>query len=237
MTRLSDTHGVAPERGWEHAASEWTQFVRSDEDVLYAKNAAAFLSFLPPAEGLAVDVGCGEGRLDRLLADSGYTVIGIDGSPTLIRLASEAHPDGDYRVGDASSLPLQDATVELVLSFMALHDIADLDGVCREVRRVLMPDGSFCFSVLHPVATGGDFDSSDADARFVLDSYFPARAIERPLFDSEITQYHRPLADYVDALADAGFLVARLCELPTQRRAAGRVPMFLHVHAVLDRTR
>ena len=100
-----------------------------------------------------------------------------------------------------------------------------------------MPAGSFCFSILHPVATGGDFDSADADARFVLDSYFPARATKRPLFDGEVTQYHRPLAAYVEALADAGFLVARLHELPTERRAAGRVPMFLYVHAVFDRAR
>ena len=223
---------MAASAGWEHAAVEWATFVRSDADVLYAKNASAFLAFLPPPSSLTVDIGCGEGRFDRLLAGAGYTVVGVDGSPSLVRLAAEADPDGDYRVADASALPLDDGVADLVLSFMALHDIDDLAGVCREAKRVMSPRGSFCFSIIHPVASGGEFDSPEPDARFILDAYFPARTVTRPLFDGKVTQFHRPLSSYVDALADAGFTVARLAELPTERRTTGRVPMFLHLHAV-----
>ena len=221
-----------PGDGWERVALDWATFARSDADALYRANAEAFLAFLPPPAQLAIDIGCGEGRFDRLLADAGYAVIGIDGAPTLVRLASEAHPEGDYRVADAYRLPLGDGVADLVLSFMALHDIEDLGAVCREARRVLRPGGSFCFAVIHPVASAGEFNSPHANARFVLDAYFPERVTTRPLFGDEVRQYHRPLSAYFDALHDTAFAVVRLAELPTERRAAGRVPMFLHVQAV-----
>ena len=72
----------------------------------------------------------------------------------------------------------------------------------------------------------------ESDARFVVDVYFSEREIRRPLFGREVTQYHRPLQTYVEALAAAGFRLVRLVELPTERPAAVRVPMFAHLHAV-----
>jgi ubiquinone/menaquinone biosynthesis C-methylase UbiE len=222
----SMTAGI--DRGWEDAAAAWAEFVRSDADVLYATNAAEFVSLLPPPLGLTVDVGCGEGRLDRLLAQRGYSIIGTDASPTLIRLAAEADPDGDYLVAPASALPVPDGAAQLVLSFMALHDIADLEAACHEVGRVLQPGGVFCFAIIHPVSSAGDFDD---DERFVLDSYFPARPVSRPLFKTHVVQYHRPLSDYANALRLSGFVINRIVEVPSQRRALGRLPMFLHIAA------
>jgi hypothetical protein len=45
---------------------------------------------------------------------------------------------------------------------------------------------------------------------------------------------HRPLHDYVDALADAGFLVERLREVgePDPESKWYRIPLFLHILAV-----
>jgi ubiquinone/menaquinone biosynthesis C-methylase UbiE len=216
------------DRGWEDAAAAWTEFVRSDADVLYAKNAAAFVSLLPPPAGLTVDVGCGEGRLDRMLAERGYSIVATDASPTLIALAKETDPSGDYRVAPASALPVPDGAAQLVVSFMALHDIADLDAACNEARRVLAPGGTFCFAIIHPVSSAGAFDD---DERFVIDDYFPARPVTRPLFETQVVQYHRPLSAYADALGASGFVISRIAEVPSQRRAVGRLPMLLHVAA------
>ena len=217
------------DQGWEEAAAAWAEYVRSDADVLYAENVSQFLSLLPPPHGLTVDIGCGEGRLDRTLRQRGYSVLATDASPTLIQLASEADPQGDYRVAASSALPVADRAAQLVVAFMALHDIAELEATCREARRVLAPGGGFYFSIIHPVSSAGGFD---ADERFVLDSYFPARPIMRPLFETQVVQYHRPLSDYAAALSAAGFLIARIAEVPSQRRAIGRLPMFLHVAAL-----
>jgi SAM-dependent methyltransferase len=222
------------DQGWEDAAAAWAEYVRSDADVLYAENVSQFLSLLPAPYGLTVDVGCGEGRLDRTLRQRGYSVVATDASPTLIQLASEADPQGDYRVAPASALPVPDRAAQLVVAFMALHDIADLEATCHEARRVLAPGGAFCFSIIHPVSSAGGFD---ADERFVLDSYFPARPITRPMFEMQVVQYHRPLSDYAAALSAAGFLIARIAEVPSQRRAIGRLPMFLHIAALANTSR
>ncbi len=48
-------------------------------------------------------------------------------------------------------------------------------------------------------------------------------------------QFHRPLSTYVGWLADAGFVVERMREIATRRRAPGDIPMFLHVRALKRR--
>jgi len=55
------------------------------------------LGLVPAPPRRPVDLGCGEGRFDRLLVEMGYSVIGFDASPSLIGLAVAADPDGDYR--------------------------------------------------------------------------------------------------------------------------------------------
>ncbi|TMA36985.1 MAG: methyltransferase domain-containing protein [Deltaproteobacteria bacterium] len=52
-----------------------------------------FLALLPPPRRLTLDLGCGEGRLSRDLETRGHRVVGVDGSPTLVRLAREADAD------------------------------------------------------------------------------------------------------------------------------------------------
>ena len=45
------------------------------------------------------------------------------------------------------------ASFDLVFSSLALHYVRDFAGVCRNVARMLVPGGSFVFSVEHPVFT------------------------------------------------------------------------------------
>ena len=179
---------------------------------------------------MTADVGCGEGRLARELKARGYEVAGFDSSQTLVELAREADPGGDYRVADAAQLPLDDGAAALVVAFLVLQEIPHMYEAVAEAARVLSAGGRFCFANVHPVATAGDFDA-DSD-RFVISSYCECFERVRPLGDSAIMHYHRPLADYVSALGDAGFLVEAVRELPTTRRAAGRIPAYVHVRAV-----
>jgi ubiquinone/menaquinone biosynthesis C-methylase UbiE len=86
-----------------------------------------------------VDVGCGEGRLGRVLAASGHRVVGFDASPTSAHAAAthpEAHP---VAVADAVRLPLPGGAADLAIAFMSLHDFDDLASAVTEVARVLTP--------------------------------------------------------------------------------------------------
>lgn len=216
---------------WEQIALGWVEFARND-DVAYSWNAPAFVELLPPPGRLTVDVGCGEGRLDRELADRGYRVVGVDVSPTLVRLGRDADPAGDYRVGEASRLPFPDGAADLVVAFMSLQDVEDLDGATGEAARVLEPGGRLCIAILHPVATAGRFE--DGDAAFAIRGQYVEPFLQTFPMEREIDvpSFHRPIEGYSRALEDAGFLIERLRELPTRRRAPGRIPTFLHVRAV-----
>jgi ubiquinone/menaquinone biosynthesis C-methylase UbiE len=230
MSGNQDVHVTSADRGFETAATAWAELVRDGGDPAYAWNAPAFLELVPPPRGLTLDLGCGEGRLARELANLGHRVIGADASPTLVRLAAEAHPAGDYRVGAAEDLPLDNASVDLVVAFMTLMDMADAAAAIVESARVLKPGGLFCAALVHPVATAGEL--APDDETFVLNkSYFARGTHDFPLGETTVTSYHRPVEYYVNAMLESGLVLEVFRELATRRRAAGRVPMFLHLRA------
>ena len=222
---------MRPPDVWEENALAWARFAR-EEDVPYSWNGPAFFDLLPPPGRLTVDVGCGEGRVDRDLAARGHRVVGIDSSPTLVRLAREADPAGDYRIGEAASLPLPDEAADLVVAFMSLQDVEHLEGAIGEAARVLERGGRLCFAIVHPVSTAGRFE--DGDATFAIrGSYVDPSLQAFPMRDAlDIPSFHRPIEGYSRALEGAGFLIERLRELPTRRRLPGRIPTFLHVRAL-----
>jgi SAM-dependent methyltransferase len=222
-----------PSQGWEAVADEWTAHVREDHDAPYHFNGPAFLSLLPPPGLLTVDLGCGEGRVARELARIGHRVVGVDASPRLVALSRGADPGGDYRVGDAAALPLEDGAADLVAAFMSLHDIESLDGAVCEAARVLRAGGRFCFAIVHPAATAGRLEGEGSEAVLrISGSYLERFAQTFPLGPTTVLSFHRPLEGYSRALEQAGLVVEALRELPTRRRAPGRIPMFLHVRAV-----
>src|SRR5690242_18580641 len=88
---------------WERRATEWTAWARTPgHDVHFTHlNWPAFEELLPPPGRPALDLGCGEGRVGRLLRPADYRLIGLDSSPTLAALARAS---GGYdRVLDGSA--------------------------------------------------------------------------------------------------------------------------------------
>ena len=227
---------------WEAEARNWVAWARAPgHDSYWQFHRDRFLSLLPPAPADVLDVGCGEGRLPRDLKARGYAVTGVDGSPTMIDFATEADPEGDYRVADAAQLPFNDASFGVITAFMSLHDVDDLDGVAREIGRVLLPGGHTCLAIVHPISSAGRFEERRPDARFIIgDSYFEARRyaddIERDGLPMKFSSFHRPLQAYAAALEAAGLLIERLAEIPDDTDPPGdrwqRIPIFLHIRAV-----
>jgi SAM-dependent methyltransferase len=113
---------------------------------------------LQPGEVL-LDVGCGAGNLAELAAATGARVTGIDLSPRLIDVAKERAAAGgyeiEYRVGDAESLSVEDASCDKVVSSVGMIFAPDHDAVAREVARVTRPAGRLAFSAWTPEGTVG----------------------------------------------------------------------------------
>lgn len=93
--------------------------------------------------GLVADLGCGPGHVARHLQEQGVSVVGIDLSPGMIRVASGLHPKIEFRVGDMTRLDLPDAHLAGIVAFYSIVHFSpdELEAVFRETRRVLMPGG------------------------------------------------------------------------------------------------
>jgi SAM-dependent methyltransferase len=100
--------------------------------------------------GVAVDAACGTGRFSALLAARGHRVIGVDSSPDMLARAHGNVPDGDFRPGDLTRLPVADSSADLVTCGLALAHVADLRPVFAEFARVLRPGGHLVISDMHP---------------------------------------------------------------------------------------
>jgi ubiquinone/menaquinone biosynthesis C-methylase UbiE len=93
-----------------------------------------------------LDVACGTGLVARLAAERGATVTGLDVAPDMIDIARGVAPSIDWHVGDATSLPFDDASFDLVTCQMGLMFMPDRAAAVAEMRRVLAPGGRVAIS-------------------------------------------------------------------------------------------
>jgi len=138
-----------------------------------------------------VDVGCGTGRAVAELADQDVRVMGIDVSDQMIALARERWPYGEFCVGDAYALPLEDGEAAGYRADKVIHALADPGRALAEARRVLASGGRI-------VLCGQDWDT------FVIDSSDPE--LTRTIVRERARQVASPQAarQYRNLLLDAG---------------------------------
>jgi SAM-dependent methyltransferase len=112
---------------------------------------------LQPGERV-LDVACGTGLISRLASErvgAKGTVTGIDIAVDMIEVAkSVPAPDGatiDWRVADAASVPLPDASVDVALCQMGLMFMENRAAAVGEMRRVLVPSGRLAINTPGPI--------------------------------------------------------------------------------------
>ena len=119
-------------------------------------------ALLPLAGAQALDIGCGEGRITRLLASCGAQVTGIDPGPQQIdRALAQPNAAGErYVLGSAEKLEAADASMDVVVFFNSLHHVPAeaMDQALSEAIRVLRP-GQWLY-VAEPLAEGPQFELS-----------------------------------------------------------------------------
>jgi SAM-dependent methyltransferase len=105
-------------------------------------------------EDHVLDLGCGVGRLTRVLATRAEHVIAVDVSPAMLAKADELNPDlhnVTWMLGDGQSLDgVPDGTVDAVVSHVVLQHIPDAKvqlNYVAEFARVLRPGGWAAFGL------------------------------------------------------------------------------------------
>jgi SAM-dependent methyltransferase len=105
--------------------------------------------------GLAADIGTPTAAVRAALAHNGSidTMVAVDAMPDAAATpADQCAAAPAWRVvADAEALPFADASLDLVVSGLALQTANDLPGVLVQIRRALKPDGLLLAALL-----GGD---------------------------------------------------------------------------------
>ena len=93
-----------------------------------------------------LDVGCGTGRYSAALAAHfNARVIAVDPSEKMLAEARKKATEGvRYERASAESLPLPDASIDMVFMSMVFHHFDDRDQAARECHRVLRRGGTVC---------------------------------------------------------------------------------------------
>ena len=151
-------------------------------------------ALIQPGETL-LDVGCGTGGVTipaKIRVGIKGNATGIDPAPEMIavarRKAQRAGLDIDFRVGVIESLPLPDASVDVVTASMMMHHLPQqlqIQGLA-EIRRVLKPGGRI----------------------LIADMMRPGKAFGKRLFTLLVQHGHAlqfGIEDLPDLLKEAGF--------------------------------
>lgn len=97
-----------------------------------------------------LDMGCASGLLlQRIRVTYNCPGTGIDVSEVLIKKAQQEDPTNTYLIADASKLPFDDNTFDLITSFDNLEHIKEYKEVIKEMVRVLKPGGKILLNTIN----------------------------------------------------------------------------------------
>ena len=166
-----------------------------------------------------LDAGCGHGYLSRMLEKQDAHIIGIDSSKKLIDYACSRGGTTKYIQSDLFKVNelFSREEFDIIILNMVIHNISDLETLCKKLSWVLKNQGDLIITTLHPCFIIPQFFRWEDDSRLVMTGYFDLPSpLTRRLDKSstiEIPFYHRTLEDYVKVFARNNLLVIDLKEL------------------------
>jgi SAM-dependent methyltransferase len=231
----------AMDNGWQKSASAWIadQGEHGDFGRRYVLDPVMLPLALARAPKTALDVGCGEGRFCRMLKAHGVDVVGLDPTPALLAAARDRDPSSTYLDAPAERLPCADEAFDLVVSYLSLIDIPDIQVAITEMARVLRPGGTLLIANLTSINTAGGEDGWVKDTNghrlhYAVDRYLEERQMWIDYRGIRVVNHHRPMGTYMSALLGAGLVLTHFDEpvpsadAPASRAASyRRVPWFL----------
>jgi|LauGreDrversion4_2_1035121.scaffolds.fasta_scaffold00877_11 ubiquinone/menaquinone biosynthesis C-methylase UbiE len=95
-----------------------------------------------------LDIASGEGYGTYLLSENAISVIGVDISEAVISHASHKYQSSNlsFKTGSISNIPLDDNSVDVVVSFETIEHHDEHDKMMKEIKRVLKPEGKLVIS-------------------------------------------------------------------------------------------
>ncbi|MEM4989466.1 glycosyltransferase [Collimonas sp. H4R21] len=120
------------------------RFVPEEQGNIVLEHLHRYLQACEIAGGKVVlDIASGEGYGSAMLANKALQVIGVDISEEAVEHAKNRYQKKnlEYRVGSCASIPLPDASVDMIVSFETIEHHDQHEEMMQEFKRVLRPNG------------------------------------------------------------------------------------------------
>ncbi|OPY96791.1 SAM-dependent methyltransferase [Bradyrhizobium sacchari] len=178
-----------------------------------------------------VDLGCGFGWASRWMREQGAaTVLGLDLSQNMIERARADTADTaiEYRIADLDTLDLPEAAFDLAYSALTFHYVQDFRRLVRVIRKALVPDGHFVFTIEHPIFMAAEhphwiFDE-EGRKTWPVNRYSVEGERRTDWFAKGVLKYHRTLGTTLNTLIGAGFQIRQVEEFAPTREQIQQVP-------------
>ncbi len=190
----------------------------------------SMLGVLPDAVGGldAIELGCGTAYVSAWLARRGARPVGIDNSEAQLRTARRLQREHGLEFpllhGNAETVPLPDASFDLVISEYGASIWCDPYRWIPEAARLLRPGGRLIFLVngVLAVLTFPEEEGAPAGDR-LLRPYFGMHRVEWAEDDS--VEFHLPHGEMVALLRGCGFEVEALLEIQPPEGSTSQFPL------------
>jgi SAM-dependent methyltransferase len=205
---------------WEQHAGWWQDGFTDGADAEYEEQILPLASECLAGAQRVLDVGTGEGQVARLaVKDGAALVVGVDPTVAQLSVARERAGGVQYARANADALPFPDGAFDAVVVCLVFEHITDHVPAIAEIARVLAPGGRFVFFLNHPLLqapnSGWVIDHVLEEEYWRVGPYLIEDVTLEELSPGVVLPFvHRPLSQYVNAMAAHGLLVTRM-EEPT----------------------
>jgi len=238
------------------SVSEYLKATSSAEDILrHELLLPELIDLIGDVAGRRIlDAGCGDGTLVELLTSQGAVATGVDSAAEMVQIASSrVGEDRILRHDIAMPLPEHDIAMPLpehaaaepfdgIVANMVFHCLDRIDSALEALAGALRTGGWLVFSILHPAfhqspqqigalkrltGPGGDWSFP------VTAPYLQKVRFQKSIADSAatVTHVHRPISEYMNALAGADFRVEAVRE-PLLAGPSSRIPRYYHASVI-----
>nr|WP_199157779.1 class I SAM-dependent methyltransferase [Pedobacter sp. ASV2] len=229
--------------------NQYNQMSRSVKGLSGAGEWHELKKMLPDFKNKKVlDLGCGFGWHCKYAANHGASqILGIDLSENMLKKAMQVSnaPNINYQCIAIEDYTFPAETFDVVISSLAFHYLKSFDDISLKIYKSLVANGTFIFSVEHPIFTASGkqdwyYDDNGNILHWAVDRYFTEGIRKTSFLGEEVIKYHRTLTTYITSLLKAGFEIIDLVEpqpneesletIPAMKDELRR-PMFLIVSA------
>ncbi len=129
---------------WGARPEDWADHMEDKKFPIYS----SVLEKISPVSNMdLLDIGCGGGTFCAMANKLGARVHGIDASFSLIDLASQRLPEGDFRVGHIEYLPFKDQVFDIITGFNSFQYAFDPLAAVQEAYRVARSGASIVMAI------------------------------------------------------------------------------------------